>query len=128
MLDIVEREDLPGNAARVGATFQRLLRDAFDGHPLVGEVRGIGLMAAIEFVAERESRTFFAPGLKVGARVSAACLEDGLIARAMPHGDILGFSPPLVIGEEDVAEIVRIAKRAVDKVADALKAEGVWTP
>lgn len=127
-LDIVEREDLPGNAARTGAIFQRLLHEAFDGHPLVGEVRGIGLMAAIEFVADRRERTFFAPGLRVGARVSAACLEDGLIARAMPHGDILGFSPPLVIGEEDVAEIMRIAKRAVDRVADALKAEGVWTP
>ncbi len=125
-LDIVEREDLAGNAARTGARLQSLLRETFGDHPLVGEVRGIGLMAAIEFVADRDRKTFFAPDLKVGAKVSAACLDDGLIARAMPHGDILGFSPPLVIGADDVEEMVRIAKRAVDRVADQLVRDGSW--
>jgi L-2,4-diaminobutyrate transaminase len=124
VLDIVEQEDLPGNAERTGGQFQTMLREAFADHPLVGEVRGVGLMAALEFVADREQKHRFDPGLKVGARVSAAALENGLIARAMPQGDILGFAPPLVVTPAECEEIVAIAKRAVDKVTNELRREG----
>jgi L-2,4-diaminobutyrate transaminase len=127
VLDIVEREDLPGNAARTGGHFQRALQDTFADHPLVGEVRGVGLMAAREFVADKRRKERFDPALKVGARISAAALEQGLIARAMPHGDILGFSPPLVVTPAEVDEIVTIARRAVDKVTDQLLRERLWT-
>lgn len=123
VLDIVEAEDLPGNSARVGSFFLKLLHDAFDDHPNVGEVRGVGLMAAVEFVASREPREYFSPDLRVGARMSAECVNQGLIARAMPHGDILGFSPPLILTEADAAEIVARAHRAVDIVTDQLKKE-----
>lgn len=123
VLDIVEKEDLPGNAKKVGSRFQKLLRETFSDHPMVGEVRGVGLMAAIEFVAQREPRRFFKPELKVGGRISAECLKEGLIARAMPHGDILGLSPPLVLTQEDMEEIVRAIKRAVDRVTDELVKE-----
>jgi L-2,4-diaminobutyrate transaminase len=119
-LDIVEAEDLAGNAARVGAIFQRLLHEVFDNHPLVGEVRGVGLMAAVEFVAQREPRRFFPADLKIGARIAAECLNEGLIARAMPHGDILGFSPPLILTDVEASDIVARARRAVDKVTDQL--------
>ncbi|MFD2815886.1 aminotransferase [Paracoccus aerius] len=95
VLDIVEREDLPGNARITGEYFQAELRKAFAQMPIVGEVRGVGLMGAVEFVADREKKTRFDAGLKVGARISAAARARGLIARAMPHGDILGFAPPL---------------------------------
>jgi L-2,4-diaminobutyrate transaminase len=124
VLDIVEAEDLPGNAARVGAFFNEQLRAAFDDHPLVGEVRGIGLMAAVELVASREPRRFFDAEARVGPRVAAACLQNGLIARAMPHGDILGFSPPLVVTKDEAAEIVTRARRSLDKVTDELTREG----
>jgi L-2,4-diaminobutyrate transaminase len=124
VLDIVEAEDLPGNARRVGETFNRLLQRAFEDDPLVGNVRGVGLMAAIEFVRRRKPREFFDPGLKVGGKVAAACLREGLIARAMPHGDILGFSPPLVLREEEAAEIVARTKRAVGAVAAELRRDG----
>jgi L-2,4-diaminobutyrate transaminase len=123
VLDIVEREDLPGNAARTGAHFQTCLREAFAGHPLVGEVRGVGLMAALEFVADKDQKQRFDPALNVGPRISAAALEQGLIARALPHGDILGFSPPLVATPAEVEEIVAITKRAVDKMMDELSRE-----
>ena len=88
VLDIVEREDLPGNARAPAATSRAACATAFADHPLVGEVRGVGLMAALEFVADKDRKQRFDPALKVGARVSAAALEQGLIARAMPHGDI----------------------------------------
>ncbi|MFS2168621.1 aspartate aminotransferase family protein, partial [Variovorax sp. Varisp62] len=64
-----------------------------------------------------DARRPFDPALKVGPRVSAAALQRGLIARAMPHGDILGFAPPLVTSRADVDEIVRLARAAVDEVA-----------
>jgi L-2,4-diaminobutyrate transaminase len=126
VLDIVEREDLPGNAARTGAVFQAALRKAFADHPLVGEVRGVGLMAAVEFVADKNRRQRFDPALKLGARISAAVLQEGLIARAMPHGDILGFSPPLVITEAEVGELVQRARRGIERVTDELVREKIW--
>ncbi|MGO4781598.1 aminotransferase class III-fold pyridoxal phosphate-dependent enzyme, partial [Lysobacter sp. 2RAB21] len=70
VLDIVEKEDLPGNARTVGTYFQAQLKARFAQLPIVGEVRGVGLMGAIEFVADREKKVRFAPGLTVGARIS----------------------------------------------------------
>lgn len=121
VLDIVEREDIPGNAQRVGSYFQRSLQETFAGLPIVGEVRGVGLMAAIEFVANPATKTRFDPALKIGARVSKAARDLNLIARAMPHGDILGFAPPLVITESEVDQIVGLAHKAVLSVMDELK-------
>ncbi|HXR00986.1 MAG TPA: aspartate aminotransferase family protein [Pseudomonas sp.] len=122
VLDIVEREDIPGNAQRVGGYFQQRLKETFAGLPIVGEVRGIGLMAAIEFVADPATRTRFDPALKVGARVSKAARDLNLIARAMPHGDILGFAPPLVITTAEIDDVVCLAHKAVLSVMDELKA------
>ncbi|VFT46194.1 aminotransferase [Pseudomonas aeruginosa] len=116
-LDILERENITANAADVGGYLNRRLRQTFEGHPLVGEVRGDGMLAALEFMAEHETRTPFDPAQKIGPRVSAACLERGMIARAMPHGDILGFAPPLVLSRAEADEVVEIAKAAVDAVA-----------
>lgn len=53
-------------------------------------------------------------------------LAEGMIARAMPHGDILGFSPPLVITKEEVDIVIDKAKIAVDKVTDELTRENLW--
>ncbi len=117
-LDILERENLTTNAGDVGAYLNQQLRQTFEGHPLVGEVRGDGMLAALEFMADKDARTPFDPSLKVGPKVSAACMERGMIARAMPHGDILGFAPPLVLTRSQADEIVNIAKAAVDVVAN----------
>jgi len=123
-LDIVEKERLGDNARDTGEYLQRRLGEAFGEHVLVGEVRGVGLLAALEFVADRERKTRFDADAKVGQRVAAACLERGLIARPLPHGEILGFAPPLVVTREDVDAIVEIARGAVDKVTDELVREG----
>ncbi|MER8504761.1 aspartate aminotransferase family protein [Mesorhizobium sp. M0195] len=124
VLDIVEKEDLPGNARDVGAFFQAQLQEKFAQLPIVGEVRGVGLMGAIEFVADRDNKKRFDPSLKVGARISKAARDRGLIVRAMPHGDILGFAPPLVATKAEVEEIVGIAGSAVRFVMDELTREG----
>lgn len=124
VLDIVEQEDIPGNAARVGAYFQNNLKEVFGGLPIVGEVRGVGLMAALEFVADPATKKRFDPALKVGARVSKAARDLNLIARAMPHGEILGFAPPLVTTVKEVDQIIDLAHQAVQKVIKELTAEG----
>lgn len=120
VLDIVERENLPGNAREVGSYFQARLREKFAQLPIVGEVRGVGLMGAIEFVGDRDNKKRFDPLLKVGARISKAARDRGLIARPMPHGDILGFAPPLVTTKSDIDEIISITESAVRSVMDEL--------
>jgi L-2,4-diaminobutyrate transaminase len=122
-LDILERENLTQNAAQTGAYLLEQLHAAFDSHPLVGEVRGEGMLAALEFMADKEGRQPFDAALKVGPRVSAAAMRRGLIARAMPHGDILGFAPPLVASRGDVDEIVKLTREAVDEVASQVLAK-----
>lgn len=127
-LDIIERENLVGNAESTGAHLQQRMQAAFAHHPLVGDCRGIGLLAALEFAADPAKRTPLDPVLKVGPRIAAACLEQGLIARAMPHGDILGFAPPLVVTPDDIDDIVARTEKAVNKVTDELVRNGEWRP
>ena len=116
-LKLVDSLDLVANARDTGAYFNDKLATVLADHGIVGDVRGEGLMSAIEFVEDRKSRKFFDPALKVAARVSAACLERGLIVRAMPEGDILGFAPPLCLTREEADKVISISKEAVDAVA-----------
>ncbi len=122
-LDIIEREDLTGNARDTGAYLQEAMKQAFGDHPIVGDVRGVGMLAALEFSSDPATRKGFDPALKVGPRIASACVERGLIARAMPHGDILGFAPPLITTREDVDAIISRARDAVDAVAKSLQSE-----
>ncbi|MGI4860569.1 MAG: aminotransferase class III-fold pyridoxal phosphate-dependent enzyme, partial [Janthinobacterium lividum] len=116
-LDIIEREQLVGNAATVGAHLQAQLHAAFDDHPLVGNVRGVGLLAALELMADKGARRGFATPGRVSARVARAALRHGLILRPLGIHDIVGFAPPLIVSHADVDEIVAITRRAVDEVA-----------
>ena len=119
-LDIVEREQLADRARETGAYLLRCLRARFADLPSVGEVRGVGMLAAVEFVADPATKTRFDAALKIGPRIAQAARELGLIARAMPQGDILGFAPPLVMSRAEVDEAVDIAARATRQVMAAL--------
>lgn len=123
VLDIVEKERLSDRARTVGEHFLRRLKQRFAQLEIVGEVRGVGLLGALEFVADRQTKRRFDPQLKVGARISKAARDRGLIARAMPHGDILGFAPPLIVSETEIDEIVELAYRATRQVMDELVKE-----
>ncbi|MET4278958.1 MULTISPECIES: aminotransferase [unclassified Bradyrhizobium] len=123
VLDIVEKEALSDRAKTVGAHLQRRLKERFAQLEIVGEVRGVGLLGAVEFVADRQTKRRFDPELKVGARISKVARDRGLIARAMPHGDILGFAPPLVVSEAEIDEIVDLAYQATKQVMDELAKE-----
>lgn len=117
-LELIDRLDLVTNAGEIGAYFRKKLAEALAEHPNVGEVRGDGMLAAVEFVADKDDRTFFNPALKIAPRIAAALLERGVIGRAMPQGDILGFAPPLCLTREEVDIVVNAAADAVRSVMD----------
>lgn len=121
-LEIYERDDIFAKAASVGEYMQKRLRE-FEEHPLVGEVRGRGLIAAIEMVANRETAQAFEGGI-VGAYAQQACQDNGLIVRAVA-GSSIALCPPLVITEAHVDEIVAAVGQALDKTLDYVKKEGL---
>jgi L-2,4-diaminobutyrate transaminase len=116
-LAILERENLVENARVTGAYLQQCLRDAFSNLPHVAEVRGVGLLAAIEFALDPPARRPFPAAAQFGAKLSAGCLENGVISRAMPHGDTLGLAPPLIVNHRDIDEIVGRILHAVKSTA-----------
>ncbi|MDN5787571.1 aspartate aminotransferase family protein, partial [Pseudorhodobacter sp.] len=115
-LKLIDEMGLVQNAGDTGAYFRAGLADALGSHANVGEVRGDGLMAAVEFVEDRDDRRFFDPARKIGPAVATALLEQGVIGRAMPQGDILGFAPPLCITRDEADVVIAAAKKAVAKV------------
>ncbi len=102
-LDIIEERGLVANAAEVGAHLQALLRP-FASHPLVGEVRGVGLIAAVEIVADKATKAKFDPPGKVGLYLYNKAHERGLIIRNII--DSICFCPPMIITKPQVEEMV----------------------
>jgi len=119
-LDIVEREGVVENSARVGRYLQTKLREKFTDHPLVGDVRGVGLMAGLELVADKKSKTPFDMARHAGQTVAAAGLQEGIIIRAL-RGDIIAISPALIINEAEVDDLVDRCGRALDAAAKTLE-------
>jgi adenosylmethionine-8-amino-7-oxononanoate aminotransferase len=114
-IEIYQRDKLFDHAARVGRYMQSRLRE-FSDHPLVGEVRGKGLIAAVELVANKERRESFADG-KVGATAKQYCQDHGLLIRAV-SGNCLAFCPPLVITEAQIDEMIDQFSRGLDQTLD----------
>ncbi|MCK1668867.1 MULTISPECIES: aspartate aminotransferase family protein [unclassified Bradyrhizobium] len=115
-LELIDEMDLITNARDIGAYLQSALTEALGDHGNVGEVRGDGLMAAVEFVEDRDNRILFDTSKKVGEQVAAALLERGVIGRALPQGDILGFAPPLCLTKHEADIIVESTVDAVNAV------------
>ena len=119
-LELIDSLGLVGNARETGAYFKQALTDALAGHRIVGDVRGEGLAVAVEFSADKDDRVPFDPALKVGPRVYAATLARGVITRALPQGDILGFAPPLCLTRDEADIVVKAVAGAVEAVAKEL--------
>ena len=116
-LKIYEEMDVVGRVRQLEPIFQGRLRSFLD-HPLVGDVRGNGLFAGIELVADKATRRPFDPDLGVGARVGRHARANGLIQRVV--GDRLAFAPPLVITEAHVDELGAKLGAALDTTLDEL--------
>jgi len=120
-LDIYAERDIVGHVRAVSLALQDGLR-RFADHPLVGEVRGIGLVAGVEIVADKATKAPFDAKMGVAARVAKQAERNGLITRAL--GDTLAFSPPLVITEGEIGEMLDCFGRALDETLAWLEQEG----
>jgi putrescine---pyruvate transaminase len=117
-LEIIEREKLVDRVRDdIGPYFQAKIRE-LQSHPLVGEVRGKGLLGAIELVKDKGKRTFFDRDMDVGTQCRNHCFANGLIMRAIR--DTMVLAPPMIVKREEVDEIVRIARRCFDLTAKDL--------
>jgi len=115
-LEVIEREKLvPRVKNEIGPYLQRRLRETFAEHPIVGEVRCVGLLAAVELVRDKKERKFFPDPGAVGTQCRNYCFNDGLICRAIR--DTMVLAPPLVIRESEIDEIVTKLKSAIDRTA-----------
>ena len=123
-IEIYQRENLFEHAAKMGDYMQSRLQE-FAEHPLVGEVRGKGLIAAVELVANKERREGFADG-KVGAMTKQFCQDQGLLIRAV-SGNCLAFCPPLIINDEQIDEMIFMFEAALKQTLDYVHKHNLMT-
>jgi L-2,4-diaminobutyrate transaminase len=115
-LKLIDELGLVQAARENGAYLRGELSRALSHHKHVGEVRGEGMLAAVEFVWDKDDRVFWNPAQKIGPQIAAALFDQGVIGRAMPQGDILGFAPPLCLTRTEADTIVKATVAAVETV------------
>jgi len=121
-IEIIEREDLCANAAKVGDYLEKRLATLAD-LPIVGDVRGRRLMMCLEYVKDKKTREKLPDEVNISKRISNECEANGLLVRPLGHLDIL--SPPLTITMAEVDFIVETLGKAIRKATDELTREGV---
>ncbi|HTZ78917.1 MAG TPA: aminotransferase, partial [Stellaceae bacterium] len=120
-LRIYEEIDIVGKVRAVAPILQESFR-GFADHPLVGEARGLGLMAGLELVKDKGTKEPFPPELNVGLFIERRCQEHGVILRSL--GDALTAAPPLTIEPKQVEEIARVVGVALDETLAHARKEG----
>ncbi len=116
-LRLIDSLDLVRNAGEMGAYLKKTMTEALADHPNVGDLRGEGLLFAVELVEDRGDRRFFDPARKVAPQVVKAMLDDRrVIARAMPQGDIIGFAPPFCISHDEVDQVVAATLASISAI------------
>jgi adenosylmethionine-8-amino-7-oxononanoate aminotransferase len=114
-IEIMERERLWENAAKMGTRLYEGLTQAFGSHPHAGDIRGgKGLLAAVELVADKGTKATFPGDQKVGPRVQAEMVKRGVVTRT--RGESVFFAPPLIVTETQVDRLISVARDAVKAV------------
>ena len=121
-LEIYQREKIIEHVRKVAPVFKSRL-DRLAEHPLVGEARGVGLIGALELVADKKTRRAFDPKKTVGATCVNFLQGLGLINRAM--GDLIAFCPPLIITTEEIHEMFDIVEAALDQTEEWVRRENL---
>lgn len=117
-LKIYEEDDILSHVRTVGPLLQEGLRERVAPHPLVGEVRGIGMVAGVELVANKDTREPFPASDQMGVKLRAEAIRRGLILRAM--GNTIGISPPLILTAEEVEFLVDTLCTSLDALYASL--------
>jgi putrescine aminotransferase len=120
-LDIIENETLVQRAEDMGEILRAKLHAALDDHPMVGEIRGVGLIGAIELTADKRTRKFFEKRGRIGSICRDHCFENDLIMRAVR--DTMVFSPPLTISLAEIDMLVERFTKAADQTYERVKQE-----
>lgn len=113
-LAILEREGLPAQAAEKGDYLLAGLKSALSDHPHVGDVRGKGLMCAVEYVKDRSTKEEFEPSERIGERLNADAQRRGLFSRM--RGDVFCLAPPFVTTHEQLDRVIEILKDSTNAV------------
>ncbi len=124
-IEIYERDNVVGRVRALSPAFQSRL-NALSEHALVGNSRGVGLIGAVELVADKASKRPFQSAQGVGLMASKFCEGEGLISRAM--GDALALCPPLIITEAEIGDMFDRMQRALDKTESWVAKEGLRSP
>ena len=114
-LKYLDDANLIENVKQIGPYFLNELKNALADHIYIAEIRGEGLLAAIEFAEDKKSLKFFDPSKKIGPQIATMLLKEGVIGRAMPQGDILGFAPPLCLSKKEADIIVNKCKKIISE-------------
>lgn len=115
-IEVLERDGIVKRVKKtIGPYFQRRVREIFSNHPLIGEVRGLGLLAAMELVEDKIARRGFPREKNVGLICRDHCFENGLVMRAIR--DTMVLSPPLIISEAEVEKMLSKARLCIDLTA-----------
>jgi 4-aminobutyrate---pyruvate transaminase len=122
-LKIYEERDIVGMVRRVGPRLQAGIR-SFGAHPLIGDARGLGLIGAVELVRDKATKQSFDPKAGVAAYLVRRAQHHGAILRNMP-GDIVAFSPPLIISEAEIDEMMSCFGKALDDTWAMVREKGL---
>jgi 4-aminobutyrate--pyruvate transaminase len=120
-IEIYQKRDVVGHVRQVAPLFLKRLA-ALESHPLVGEAKGVGLIAGVELVADKASKKSFDPARVVAQKLASFAEEEGLIVRPLPS-DRFALCPPLVISEAEIGELFDRLERALVKLLNWVKAE-----
>ena len=119
-IQIMEDEDLPGNSARMGNYLLDGLKELKEKHPMIGDVRGLGLFCGIDIVADRETKETFSAEADVGNRLTQGFADNGLLLRG---SDAMNVAPPLCVTSGEIDEIVGTMDRVFTQVGRELGAD-----
>jgi L-2,4-diaminobutyrate transaminase len=123
-LEIIERDNLLSNVAIRGNQLLAELKAALEQHEFVGDIRGYGLLSAVEFVKKRSPLTPFDLKFRVAARIARKAFENGLIVRPLSESSTIAFSPTFVVTDSEIGEMVEKFVNSVDAVFIELRSEG----
>ena len=113
VLEFIEQNQLMENAVTQGDYLRQRLLALQERHPIIGDVRGMGLMQAVELVTDRKTKE---PAKLATARILEACREEGLLlGKGGLHGNVFRITPPLNIGRADIDEFATKFGRALER-------------
>jgi adenosylmethionine-8-amino-7-oxononanoate aminotransferase len=127
VLEIMEREHLVERSAELGARLGAQIKETLSGHPMVGDIRGVGMFWGIELVRDRAARTPYDPNSRVITKVLAAAMRHGLFVypasgmAGTAGGDTVMVTPPFIIGEAEIEYIVSNLRSALDEVHSVVR-------